>query len=126
MKKAYPLAITNQLKACAAFYVKHFKFTVVFEEDWYVHLAHEASGAELGFMASSTASQPPELHASFAGKGMVYSFEVEDAKKEFERLKKEDGIELVLELKDEPWGQRHFIIRDPAGIYVDVVQQLEA
>lgn len=125
MKKVYPLLITDKLKDCAAFYTKHFDFTIVFEEDWYVHLVHEKSGAELGFMVPNTDSQPKQLQAGFSGKGMVYSFEVADAKSEYERLGGKN-LDVVLELKDEPWGQQHFILRDPAGIYVDVVRQLEA
>lgn len=54
----------------------------------------------------------------------MYGFEVEDAEKEYERISGK-GLDIVVELKDEEWGQRHFIVRDPAGIYIDVVQQLE-
>ena len=123
MKKVYPLLITDKLKECANFYVAHFGFSKVFEQDWYVHLVHEKSGAELGFLAPNTPNQPKELHVTFSGKGMVYGFEVQNAKKEYERLR--GKVDIVLELKDEEWGQRHFIVRDPAGVYVDVVQQLE-
>lgn len=126
MKKIYPLTITTKLKECANFYVEHFGFTKVFEEDWYVHLVHEASGAELAFMVPNAENQPKELHPGFGGKGLVYSFEVDDAAAEYKRLSGKDGIDMVYELKDEPWGQRHFIIRDPADIFVDVVQQLAA
>jgi len=124
MKKSYPLLITNRLEDCAIFYTKHFNFEIVYQQDWYVHLIHKASGSELAFMTTDAGSQPAELHAGFNGAGLVYSFEVEDAKSEYERLTKED-IQLVLKLKDEPWGQRHFILRDPAGTFIDVVQQLD-
>lgn len=126
MKKVYPLLITDKLKECATFYVENFNFTTVFEQDWYVHLVHEKSGAELAFMVPNAENQPKELHPGFAGEGMVYGFEVEDAKQEYERLSSKQGVKMVVELKDEEWGQRHFIVRDPAGVYVDVVQQLEA
>jgi uncharacterized glyoxalase superfamily protein PhnB len=125
MKKVYPLLITGKLKECAAFYVEHFGFTPVFEQDWYVHLVHQESGAELGFMIPDAGSQPEELHPGFNGKGMVYGIEVDDAKLEYQRLSSQLASSMVLGLKDEPWGQRHFIVRDPAGVFVDVVQQLE-
>lgn len=123
MKKVYPLLITNKLKDCAEFYVDNFGFATVFEQDWYVHLVHEQSGAELAFMAPNSENQPKELHQGFNGKGLVYGVEVEDAAKEYERFKGKD-LDVIVELRDEPWGQRHFIICDPAGVYVDVVQQL--
>ena len=124
MQKLYPLLITEKINECAAFYTEHFGFSVVFQQDWYVHLLHEASGAELAFMAPNTDTQPAELHPGFTGSGMVYGFEVYDAAAEYERLGGAN-LDVVTELKDEPWGQRHFIVRDPAGIYVDVVQQLD-
>lgn len=126
MNKVYPLLITEKLDECATFYKKHFNFVSVFEQDWYVHLVHETSGAELAFMNINVDTQPAELHAGFAGKGMVYGFEVSDAKAEYERLAGQSDVDMVVTLKDEPWGQRHFIIRDPAGVFVDVVQQLKA
>ena len=30
-----------------------------------------------------------------------------------------------VDIKDEPWGQRHFMMRDPAGVWVDIVEQIE-
>ena len=31
------------------------------------------------------------------------------------------GVDIVIELRDEPWGDRHFAIRDPNGIGIDIV-----
>jgi uncharacterized glyoxalase superfamily protein PhnB len=36
------------------------------------------------------------------------------------------GAPVVYPLKDEAWGQRHFVTRDPAGVTIDVVQSIEA
>ena len=123
MKKVYPLLITEKLTECANFYVQYFGFTKVFEQDWYIHLVHEKSGAELAFMIPNADSQPKELHLGFNGNGMVYGFEVADAEEEYNRLKDTD-INIVHALKTEEWGQKHFIAQDPAGVYIDVVEQL--
>ena len=32
------------------------------------------------------------------------------------------GAEIVYPLRDEVWGQRHFMAKDPNGLLVDVVQ----
>ena len=32
--------------------------------------------------------------------------------------------ETIVELRDEPWGQRHFLVRDPVGNLLDVVKQI--
>lgn len=34
----------------------------------------------------------------------------------------EGGVELDGEVVDEPWGQRHFFVRDPEGTHLDVIQ----
>ena len=43
---------------------------------------------------------------------------------EFERLK-DNGLEIAHPLHDEPWGQRRFAVRDPAGTWVDVIEQID-
>lgn len=123
MKKIYSIVITDQLQSCANFYSRLFGFHIVFEQAWYIHLVHEQSGAELAFMAPETASQPPELHMPYQGAGIVLSFEVEDAGQEYRRLADLGDCNIFLPLKDEPWGQRHFMLRDPAGVCVDIVEQ---
>lgn len=124
MKKIYPLLITDKLKACADFYVENFGFEKVFEQDWYIQLLHKQSGEELAFMIPNAQNQPKELHAAFGGKGLVLSFEVADAEKEYNRLKG-SGIAIFYDLTTEEWGQKHFMVEGPAGECVDVVEQLQ-
>jgi len=38
---------------------------------------------------------------------------------------KKGGLPIVLDLKSEEWGQRHFIVEDPNGILIDVIQNIE-
>lgn len=125
MKNLYPLIITEKIVETTAFYKDNFDFIAVFEQDWYVQLLHEKTGSELAFMTTNVSNQPTELHSGFTGKGLALSLEVEDAAAEWQRLK-DKNLTVIIELRDEEWGQRHFIIVDPAGIYVDVVQQLKA
>jgi uncharacterized glyoxalase superfamily protein PhnB len=46
------------------------------------------------------------------------TLQVADATREFERLR-QAGASFVYELRDEPWGQRHFATRDPAPGFWD-------
>jgi len=50
--------------------------------------------------------------------------EVEDVDTAFAEAKSE-SLNIVLELRSEDWGQRHFCVQDPNGIYVDIVQSFE-
>lgn len=122
MKKLFPITITTKPLESKNFYTKFFNFQIVFEADWYIHMRHE-SGIELAVMQPNLPNQPKFLHGAYSGEGIVYSFEVDDAKSEYERLKAL-GATIIYELTDEEWGQRHFILKDPAGVSIDLVQQL--
>src|SRR5690606_41529644 len=55
--------------------------------------------------------------------GALLSFEVEDVDAEYARLK-EAGLPMLLDLRDEPFGQRHFIVADPNGVLIDVIKPI--
>ncbi|RJQ65266.1 MAG: glyoxalase [Desulfobacteraceae bacterium] len=124
VQDSYPVVVTNKLAECRDFYTRQLGFQVVFEASWFVYMA---SGGDhpfgIAFMTSNHPSQPPGPEA-FNGKGMFLTLQVTDAAVEFEQLKKA-GVSIAYSLKDEPWGQRRFGILDPAGMWVDVVQQIE-
>jgi catechol 2,3-dioxygenase-like lactoylglutathione lyase family enzyme len=124
LEAAYPIVVTDRLDECRDFYVKSFGFQVVFEASWFVYVS---SGGDhphgIAFMASNHPSQPPGRE-TFNGKGVLLTLQVADAAAELARLKGL-GRKITYPLKDEPWGQRRFGIIDPAGVWVDVVQQIE-
>lgn len=122
INKLHPLTITDKMTETADFYKTYFDFTEVFTSNWYLQLAHQ-NGAEIAIMAPNLPNQPEFLQEPHAGKGIVFTFETENATEVFETLKTK-GASFTLELRDEEWGQRHFILQDPSGVYVDVVQYL--
>lgn len=119
----FPVLTTANLTECRDFYVRYFGFTVVFEADGYVHPASEG-GIQLGFLRPNHPTQPDFLQAAYTGSGVVYSFEVNDVDQEYEKIKK-SGVPILLEVKTEEWGQRHFMIKDPGGMAIDIVQRAE-
>ena len=118
----FPVLTTDRIIECVDFYHRHFGFDVVFEADWYVHLVSE-TGLQLGFLKPNHPSQPEFLHRSYPGEGVVYSFDVDDVDQEFRKLADSD-VDVLYELTTETWGQRHFMIRDPGGMIVDIVQAI--
>ncbi|NJC27430.1 putative glyoxalase superfamily protein PhnB [Lewinella antarctica] len=42
----------------------------------------------------------------------------------YEETKKK-GVEIVIDIRDEVWGDRHFAIQDPNGIGIDIVRYSE-
>jgi uncharacterized glyoxalase superfamily protein PhnB len=51
---------------------------------------------------------------------MYLTIEVEDVDLIYSKLKKQ-GVDIKVELRNEPWGDRHFAIQDPNGIGIDIV-----
>jgi catechol 2,3-dioxygenase-like lactoylglutathione lyase family enzyme len=53
----------------------------------------------------------------------ILNFEVEDVDGEYERAKTA-GLPILQELRDEAFGQRHFITTDPNGVLIDVIKPI--
>lgn len=124
LQDCYPIIITPELHACRDFYRRWFKLEVVFDSTWFVLLTAAGEGkASLAFMHPDHPSSPPGPEV-FGGKGMCLEFQVADARSESERFTSE-GAALGLPLRDEPFGQRRFGLFDPAGVWIDVVEQIE-
>jgi len=121
-KSAFPVFIVPLPVKAAGFY-QNLGFAEVFNSGWYVHLATE-SGIQIGFLEPDHPSQPEFLHASSTGSGSLFSLEVDDALAAYEEAKK-IGLEIASELKSEEWGQLHFMLRDPHGLIIDIVQATE-
>lgn len=121
----FPVLVTPELEALKGFYGEHFGMqSVFFDPSFYLHLLHPASKGQLGFLVPDHPSQPEYLQDSMRPIGHVISFEVDDANAAFDYARTAQ-LDRVMDLREEPWGQRHFIVRDPAGFHVDVVQHLD-
>jgi catechol 2,3-dioxygenase-like lactoylglutathione lyase family enzyme len=120
----YPLITTTRLNEARDFYVTHFAMHLIFQASWVVMLGRPGSREIcLGFMATNHPTSPPGPEA-FDGRGMIVTIAVADAAQAHAALRRQ-GAPIYYELCDEPWGQRHFMTRDPAGTIVDVVEQIE-
>jgi len=122
-KSSFPVFTVEDLNAAKSFYTENLGFDVAFSGDWYIHLVSK-SGVQVGFLLPDQPSQPPIFQKPYLGKGVIFSLEVEDADTAFAAAKSR-SLNIVLELRSEDWGQRHFCIEDPNGVYLDIVQSFE-
>lgn len=121
MTSFYPVVMTTDAPAAARFFTDHFGFEATFATDWYVSLRREQ--AELAFVAHDHESVPAGFGTPASG--MLLNVEVDDARAAHRRLVLEGSLECVLDLRDEPFGQRHFIVAAPGGVLVDVIEPIE-
>ena len=67
---------------------------------------------------------PPPGPEAFNGRGICLEFQVADAAAEYARFQ-DGGAPVELTIRDQPFGQRRFGLFDPAGVWIDVVEQIE-
>jgi catechol 2,3-dioxygenase-like lactoylglutathione lyase family enzyme len=119
IQSIYPVIAARDPAASKAFYAPLLDLDVIYEADFYVSLASRDRRSQLAFVHAGHESipaayrQPPQ--------GCLVTVEVENVD-DLHRRAQARGEEMALELRDEPWGQRHFMVRDPDGLLVDVVQ----
>jgi uncharacterized glyoxalase superfamily protein PhnB len=119
----YPVLMTDDVANSAQFYVTHFRFKPLFESDWYVHLqSKEDESVNLALLRGDH-DTIPESGRGKAG-GILLNFEVEDADAVYERCVSA-GLPIHKTLRDEAFGQRHFITADPNGVLIDVIKPIE-
>lgn len=114
----YPGIITPRLAETRAFYIEKLGFEVRFENEWFV-LLHR-NGREIGFLLPEQPGQAPIFRKAFRGEGVWVTIEVPDVDAEYARMRAL-GVPIEVEIRDEPWGERHFSLKDPNGVGVDIV-----
>ncbi|WP_019586025.1 VOC family protein [Deinococcus apachensis] len=120
----YPLITTPDLTEVRSFYPRWFEATLSFDSSWFVLFTLPGERPfSLAFMSPDHPSRPPGPEP-FGGLGMILTLQVADAAVLYERLR-DGGLTPYHPLCDEPWGQRRFMVRDPAGLLLDVVEQTE-
>jgi catechol 2,3-dioxygenase-like lactoylglutathione lyase family enzyme len=115
----FPVLCSNDVAATRDFYVRLFGFRVVFDAGWYAQLQDPAAPAvQLGFVTRDHETVPERFRV--VPRGVLVTVEVDDVDAIFGRAR-DLGLPIELPLRDEAFGQRHFMTVDPDGLLVDVV-----
>ncbi|MCB4362218.1 VOC family protein [Hydrogenophaga taeniospiralis] len=119
----YPVLMTDRVAETARFYETHFRFIRQFDSNWYVHLqSAEDASVNLAVLDRDHATIPVVARGQQAS-GLLLNFEVDDVDAEYQRAVAQ-GLPMLLALRDEDFGQRHFIVQDPNGVMIDVIQPI--
>ena len=113
--------ITEKLMESKLFYMEKLGFGVTFKNDFYLLMHTPNKQTELSFLLPHHQSQQPFFQKPYNGQGMYLTIEVDEVDNIYKDLKNK-GVDIKVELRDEPWGDRHFAIEDPNGIGIDIVK----
>lgn len=110
---------TVKMQESKNFYMQYFNYKLVYESDWYIELIMP------GVPTAGISFTLPQREAGefFTGKGLIISFEVDDVDAECERLTAE-GLDIVQELQEKPWGERSFVVDDPNGVHIYIYKAI--
>lgn len=115
----YPVLMCGDVAATARFYQQHFAFVSLFSSDWYVHLQRQDdTSVNLAILDGRHETIPAVGRGTAAG--LLLNFEVDDVDAVHDRLRAA-GLPILSPLRDEAFGQRHFITADPNGVLIDVI-----
>jgi catechol 2,3-dioxygenase-like lactoylglutathione lyase family enzyme len=113
--------ITTKIKETKDFYTNNLGFGVTFENEFYLLMHTPGHTSEISFLLPNHPSQQPFFHKPFPGQGMYLTIEVDNVDKIYQEMKQK-GVPVKIEIRDEPWGDRHFAIEDPNGVGIDIVK----
>lgn len=113
--------VTSKLAESKAFYTQYLGFGVTFENEFYLLLHSPDKQAEISFLLPDHPTQQPLFQKAFPGQGVYLTIEVDDVDKLYKEMKQR-GVGIKIDLRDEPWGDRHFAIQDPNGVGIDIVK----
>jgi catechol 2,3-dioxygenase-like lactoylglutathione lyase family enzyme len=119
---AYPVLLTTDVAKSAAFYEQHLGFRPLFSSDWYVHLQQaDYPEVNLAFVDLSHETVPLPMQKPIGG--LILNFEVENVDELHDRFVAA-GLPILKSLRDEDFGQRHFITSDPDGVMIDIIKPI--
>lgn len=113
--------VTEKLAETKKFYTEVLDFGITFENEFYLLLHTPNKSAEISFLLPNHPSQQALFQKPFKGDGMYLTIEVEDIDALYQYLKNK-GTSIEIDIRNEPWGDRHFAIQDPNGIGIDLVK----
>jgi catechol 2,3-dioxygenase-like lactoylglutathione lyase family enzyme len=118
IRRAMPVVATDDPEATTAFYEDFLGFRRAMDEDGLRMFASPTVPTTQLIVAwpSPTAMDPAVLD-------LAISVEVDDVDGAYAQARAE-GLEVVREIRDEPWGIRRFFVRDPAGRVVNVAAHI--
>lgn len=117
----YPVLLVSDVGAAADWFERWFDFERTFAADWYVSLRHDRW--ELAILDQDHETIPAIARGTGAA-GLLVNIECDDVDAVHERLVVAGGLEVLLPLRSEAFGQRHFIVAGPEGVLVDVITEI--
>ena len=111
----------SDLAAAKAFY-QNLGFAVVFDAPGYLHVVWPGSKNQIGFIGPNPPDEEQSPAGSFGGAGVYFAIRTTGVRELCVELRAK-GFDAS-EMRDEPWGSRHFHVKDPLGVLVQFSEEI--
>lgn len=101
------------------FLVRHFGFQQLMAFDGFASLKRDDMGVSVVFHRRGLEVLPEPLRSERSC-GVLLAMVIADFDAEYARLQA-DGVNITLPLREEAWGERLFIVTDPNGVPIEIV-----
>ena len=115
----YPIITTLEPVACRDFYKQALDARVLFETDWYVHLA--VGNWEIGFLQPNPPQKLPVFQHTRPSAGLTLAIEVPDVKECYLQMTRRK-VQTLGKPEKFPNGEWAFSVMDPAGVVLNFVE----
>jgi catechol 2,3-dioxygenase-like lactoylglutathione lyase family enzyme len=110
----------DDVPASSKFLADHFHFTERMAADGFASLHRVDAGVDVIFLRRGLDVLPEALRRRHAD-GVIVAFVVDDLDAEQARLR-DEGVEITVPIREEPWGERLLLVTDPNGIVYELVE----
>ncbi len=110
----------DDVPASSKFLTRHFGFHERMAAEGFSSLERDDAPVGIVLLGRGIEVLPEALRDRVAA-GVIVAFEVDDLAGEEARLRAE-GVEITLPIREEPWGERLFLVTDPNGLVYELVE----
>lgn len=118
----YAVLMCKDIQKEADFFMNLFDFKKVFDSGWYISLKDD-DDFELAMIDNSHDTIPKQFRKQC--EGVILNIEVDDVDLLYKKIINRNDISILLEPKDEDYGQRHFMMETPSKILIDIIQNIQ-
>lgn len=113
----------DDVRASSDFLTSHLGFTEQMSADGFAALGRDDSQMSVVLLRRGIDVLPEDLRHQPAA-GVIVAFVVTDLDAEEARLRRE-GVPITMPLREEPWGERLFMVTDPSGVVYELAEWAE-
>jgi catechol 2,3-dioxygenase-like lactoylglutathione lyase family enzyme len=113
----------DDVTVSSKFLATHFGFRERMAADGFASLGRDDGAVDVVFLRRGIEVLPDWLRDRRA-EGTILAFVVDDLDGEERRLR-DEGVEISLPIREEPWGERLFMVTDPNGVVYELVEWVQ-